>query len=40
MDEQDEALEAGYAKLAESRADEHDELREIRDRALRRHQDD
>jgi hypothetical protein len=34
------ALEAGYQQLAESRADDQAERREIRDRALRRHEAD
>ena len=37
---EDEALEAGYARLAESRAEDEKELRELRDRALRRYEND
>jgi hypothetical protein len=40
MANQDEALEAGYERLAESHACEQEERRAIRDRALRRHEDD
>lgn len=40
MADEEEALEAGYLRLAEDRQTDDAELRAIRDRALRRHEDD
>jgi hypothetical protein len=39
VEEGENALEAGYADLAETRADDQAERRAIRDHALQRHAD-